>query len=467
MHSMQHYYFLLAVLAAVAAASAASLLPESKSAKNQRFNSMKSHDELFDSKADKSTISLREQKNLKGHRDLHNFRGLLSGAISDNRSVLSSGYTVSLHVFLPTVLPLMDYHSKNIFELVALEFIVSNIDDENLPIESISNIQITEQDLAWSSIFDYPRTPGIEVFFRAEAVVSGRTSQEAVEQSIQFMFDSKSTLFQEMFDIAKEYPIDGSSASSPAPSIGLPEPSIQPTVLSVGLSDPLTTPPSTLLPGPSTESPASQALSVGPPDLSTVPPRLTQPLAPSAILPDPSTKLSTPSTSASRPGSTFLAVVIISTITGSASFIVILLLISRHVRKARDSNGEKLPLETTMQSEDKEGHDQTKTSFVLEDDDAMIDLHDTTKEQHDREFIVSDEESESVASTLSKDTLAKDYIDTHMYFECDESAIKSSIASSSSSSNSGSTDSYNYSQKSVITLEDLDKFDSELRQSEC
>lgn len=452
MPSMQRYYFLLAVLAAVAAASAASQSqsPTSKSAKKQRYNSMKSRDELFDSKSDKSTISLREQKTLEGHRDMHDFR-LLSGGMSDNRAMLSD-YTVSIQVFPPTVLPLMDDHSKNIFELVALEFIVSNIDDQNLLIESISNIQITDQDLAWSSILDDLRTPGIEVFFRAEVVVSGRTSQEEVEQSIQFMFDSKSMIFREMFDIAKEYPIDGSSVSSPASSVGLPGPSIQPTVSSAGLSKPSTPPPSTLLPGPSTVSPASQALSVGPPDPSTGPSTSAQPLAPSTT-PDPSTKISSPLLGVLRTGSTFLTVVIISTVSGSASFVVILLLLSRYIRKARDSNGEKPPLETTMQTEDKEDNYRSETSFILEDDD--------------RGFIVSDEEGESVdPNYIDASTLANDYIDRHMYFECDESAIKSSIASSSSS-NSGSTDSYNHSQKSVITLEDLDNFDKELRQSEC
>ena len=61
--------------------------------------------------------------------------------------------------------------------------------------------------------------------------------------------------------------------------------------------------------------------------------------------------------------------------------------------------------------------------------------------------------------------LVKDAIDTRMFFQCDESAIMSSIASSTNSS--GSDDSANYSQKSTITLEDLDNFDNEIRQSEC
>ena len=70
---------------------------------------------------------------------------------------------------------------------------------------------------------------------------------------------------------------------------------------------------------------------------------------------------------------------------------------------------------------------------------------------------------DSLFTTVS--TLVQEYSDPRVYFECDESAVISSKASSTTTGDSDG--SYSVSQKSTITLEDLDNFDNELRQSEC
>ena len=370
----------------------------------------------------------------------------LSDAISDR--TLLSDYILSLHAFLPTMLPLMDDMSKNVFERAALEFIVSNIDDENLHIESVRNLQITDQELEWQSIlFDGRTTPGINVFFRAEVSVSGDLTQNEIEQSIQFMFNSKSTTFHSMFDDAKGSSVDGPSLTAlPAPS--------------AGLANPLTMPPSTQPSGPSRQ-PATLAQSVQPPGQSSGPPSFSnQPPVPLAIS-------SEQSTGTARTASTLFTAVVTSTVMGSASFVVVLLLFARFVRKLNGRHDDKVPLETTMESEEKDEINRSEASFLHEDEQlsypGQYQTHLTA--QLDGGTTVSDEEGlVDSLQYITASTIAKDFVDLRMFFECDESAIRSSIASSTISD-----DSLDFSQKSTVTLEDLDNFERELRerQLEC
>ena len=463
MPTIRQFVLVLVALAAAAAARASSPCPKKTLVKSQLIRFVESLGDFVGSTSGTSTAALRGPKaSLTAtssfvdveHRGYHDVFGsrLLPDAMS-NRLLLSD-YTVSLHVFLPTLLPLMDDQSVSVFERVALEFIDDNIDDENLPIESVSNLQITDQELAWQSIFDGLTTPGIDVFFRADAVVSGDLTQNEIEERIQFVLDSKSTIFLEMFNLAHGDLADTdrpSSTASPAPSMELLGLSAKPTGLVAGQ---LTLSAQTLAPAPSTAT-VSPALSARPPSPTTPP--------------SPTMKNSDPSVEAAGPGSKFVIVGVISTVVGTASFVGILLLCARYVRKIKDNDSnDKPPLETTFQTEDKEGSDQSEASISQQDHHYLQHFFPTTTEHSDdRELSVSDNDSEfdDHHPYITLAALVKDSIDTRMFFQCDESAIMSSIASSTNSS--GSDDSANYSQKSTITLEDLDNFDNEIRQSEC
>ena len=457
MPTIRQFVLVLVALAAAAAARASSPWPKKTLVKSQLIRFVESLGDFVGSTSGTSTAALRGPKasltttsssldlEHQGYHDVFGSR-LLPDAMS-NRLLLSD-YTVSLHVFLPTLLPLMDDQSVSVFERVALEFIDDNIDDENLPIESVSNLQITDQELAWQSIFDGLTTPGIDVFFRADAVVSGDLTQNEIEESIQLVLDSNSTIFHEMFNLAQGDL--ASSTASPAPSMELLELSAKPTGLVAGQ---LTPSAQTLAPAPSTAT-VSPALSAGPPSPTTPP---SQPM-----------KNSDPSAEAAGPGSKFVTVGVISIVVGTASFAGILLLCARYVRKSKDDSYNKPPLETTFQTEDKEGSDKSEASLSQQDHHYLQHFFPTTAEHSvDRELSVSDNDSEfdDHHPYITLAALVKDSIDTHMFFQCDESAIMSSIASSTNSS--GSDDSANYSQKSTITLEDLDNFDNEIRQSEC
>ena len=460
MPTIRQFVLVLVAQAAAAAARASSPCPRNTLVKSRLIRFVKSLGDFVGSTSGNSTLALRGPKAALTttsssldveHRGYHDVLGsqLLPDAMS-NRLLLSD-YTVSLHVFLPTLLPLMDDQSKSIFERVALEFIDDNIDNENLPIESVSNLQITDQELAWQSIFDGLTTPGVDVFFRADAVVSGDLTQNEIEESIQMVLDSKSTIFHEMFDIAQGGLADTdrpSSTASPAPSAELLELSAKPTGLLAGH---LTPPAQTPAPAPSTAT-VSPALSAGPPSPTT------------SLM-----KNSDPSAEAAGSGSKFVIVGVISTVVGTASFVGILLLCARYVRKSKDNDSHnKPPLETTFQTEDKEGSDRSEASLSQQDHHYLQHFFPTTTEHSDdRELSVSDNDSEfdDHHPHITLAALVKDSIDTRMFFQCDESAVMSSIASSTNSS--GSDDSANYSQKSTITLEDLDNFDNEIRQSEC
>lgn len=439
--------FLLSVMvmAAVAAASATDPCPKNTSIKNQLIG--------FDS--GKSAASLRR------HRECHQneFDSLtISNALSDR--ALKSDNTVSLllHVFLPTILPLLDDLSKNIFKRVVIEFVISYNDDETLPIHSIGNIMIEDQELAWSSEsdeLDGLRTPGIEVFFRADASVSRGLAQQEVEQGIQFMFDSKSTVFHKMFYDANGGHIDETSSPSPAPSTKRLDQSTMPSVLSVGVFSPATQ----LPPAPSTAK--SPNLTVGPPGPSTQP-------TPPMLISEPPTKVPDPSIEVAGTGSTLLIVGVISTTVGCVSFVGTLLLCARFFRKRMKNNcsDEKAPLETTMQTDDKEDNNDRSESSITQGDNNYLQRAFRMEQRHsERELLVSDTDSEyeDPHQHITLSALAKDSIDMSMFFQCDGSAIASSIASSTNSSD----DSYNYSQKSTITAEDLENFDNDLRQSEC
>ena len=434
---------ILVILAATAAANATSPCPK-YTAKDRLLQCIESLGVFFSSNMQATMTKTTSSVENWSYHDVLDSRPL-SDAISDRR--LLSDYILSLHAFLPTMLPLMDDMSKNVFERAALEFIVSNIDDENLHIESVRNLQITDQELEWQRIFDGRTTPGINVFFRAEVAVSGDLTHNEIEQSIQFMFNSKSTTFHSMFEDAKGSSVDGPSLTAmPAPS--------------VGLANPLTMPPSTQPSGPSRQPP-TLAQSVQPPGPSTGPPSFSnQPSVPLAIS-------SEQSTGTARTASTLLTVVVTSTVMGSASLFVVLLLFARYVRKINDRHDDKVPLETTMECEEKDENNRSEASFMHEDEQlsypGQYQTHLTA--QLDGGTTVSDEEGQvDSLQYITASTIAKDFVDLRMFFECDESAIRSSIASSTISD-----DSLDFSQKSTVTLEDLDNFERELRerQLEC
>ncbi|KAL7531011.1 hypothetical protein ACHAXR_003806 [Thalassiosira sp. AJA248-18] len=111
-------------------------------------------------------------------------------------------YTIELQVFLLDTSMLMDDQSRRIFELTALNFIIDDIDQIDLSISAISGIKVVDQRLTWSRLVEGKSTTGVEVYFDADATVSGDVTRHQCERALQVLFGSKANKFRKAFNDA-------------------------------------------------------------------------------------------------------------------------------------------------------------------------------------------------------------------------------------------------------------------------